>query len=138
MNVLPVDYKTICSAIYVLLMVLSFNTTAYADTQEDDYLKALESEAVELKDFEPPPDAGTNEAGNDAGTLVKAADGMSPKEKEFSDKLESTLPNTYLIYKKLSKGQKGLVVEAYFVNERSMAEASRQIFNIYFKKIKTN
>jgi len=63
---------------------------------------------------------------------------MSPKEKEFSDKLESSLPNTYLIYKKLSKGQKGLVVEAYFVNDRSMAEASRQIFNIYFKKIKTN
>ena len=134
MNVLPIDHKTICAAIYVLLMVFSLNTTVQADAQEDDYLKALESEAGELKDFEPPADSGNNEAGN----LVKAADEVSPKEKEFAEKLASSLPNTYLIYKKLSKGQKGLVVEAYFVNERSMAEASRQIFNIYFKKIKTN
>ena len=134
MNVLPIDHKIICAAIYVLLMVFSLNTTVHADAQEDDYLKALESEAVELKDFEPSADSKNDEAGN----LAKVADEMSSKEKEFSDKLKSSLPNTYLIYKKLSKGQKGLVVEAYFVNERSMAEASRQIFNIYFKKIKTN
>ena len=134
MNVLPIDHKTICAAIYVILIAFSLNITAYADAQEDDYLKALESEAGELKDFEAPADSKNNEAGN----LAKVADEISPKEKEFSDKLASSLPNTYLIYKKLSKGQKGLVVEAYFVNERSMAEASRQIFNIYFKKIKAN
>ena len=133
MNVLPIDHKIICAAIYVLFMVFSLNATVQADAQ-DDYINALESEAGELKDFEPPADSGNNEAGN----LVKAADEVSPKEKEFAEKLASSLPNTYLIYKKLSKGQKGLVVEAYFVNERSMAEASRQIFNIYFKKIKTN
>jgi len=136
MNVLPIDHKTICAGIYIILMILSVSVTAQANSQEDEYLRAIESEAVELKDFEPPPDA--TEAANAAQSSVKDVNEVSPKEKEFSDRLKSALPNTYLIYQKLSKVQKGLVVESYFVNDRSMAEASRQIFNIYFKKIKTN
>ena len=135
MNVLPIDHKTICAVIYAILMALSLNSAAYADAQEDDYLKALESEAGDLKDFEPPAEVANGDAD---GNVTKAVDEVSPKEKEFAETLKAALPNTFLIYKKLSKGQKGLVVEAYFVNDRSMAEASRQIFNIYFKKIKTN
>ncbi|MCW8910637.1 MAG: hypothetical protein OQK76_08475 [Gammaproteobacteria bacterium] len=137
MNVLPIDHKIICAGIHIILMMLSLSITAHAN-QQDDYLRALETEASELKDFKPPPDAMNTEAADIAENTVKAIDDMSPKEKEFSDRLKSTLPNTYLIYQKLSKSQKGLVVESYFVNDRSMAEASRQIFNIYFKKIKTN
>ena len=135
MSVLPIDYKTICAGVYVILMMFNFNMTVHADAQEDDYLKALESEAGELKDFDITADSTSNEIANSA---AKTADEISPKENEFSDALKSALPNTFLIYQKLSKAQKGLVVEAYFVNDRSMAEASRQIFNIYFKRIKAD
>lgn len=99
----------------------------YAD-QEEDYMKALEAEAMELQNFESPPD------GNSDATAPTSE--VSPRENEFASALKAALPNTYLVYQKLSPVQKGLVVEAYFVNNRSMAEASRQIFNIYFKKIK--
>lgn len=133
MKVLLIDHKMFCAGISIVFILLNFSLPVQANSEEDAYLRELESEAGELKDFEPTADSTTHNS-----DTAQAAEGVSPKEQEFSDRLKSSLPNTFLIYEKLSKSQKGLVIESYYVNEKSMAEASRQIFNIYFKKIKTN
>lgn len=129
MSLTLIDRKRYCVGIFVVFLATSFSTTASANAQEDAYLKALESEAEEL-------DASVVSTSTNTSTESTASDknALSAREKEFSDKLKGMLPNTHLIYEKLTSTQKGLVVEAYFVNDKSMAEASKQIFNIYFNK----
>ena len=126
MRVLKNTINNIFRFVLVLLTVgLSFHVCA----QNDSYMQELNAEADELDTFD--PEAETNQ--ESALEKQENSDAALARKKEFEQALKAELKNTYTVYRMLSPQEKATVVEIYFVNDKKIAVASRQIFNFYFK-----
>ena len=88
---------------------------------DDDYLKALESEADDTGSLTIKP-----------GNNPNAASSNSKAKENFEKLLEFELPSTYKFYTKLNPNDQNKVVRHYS-KEKKMSAASKLIFDLYFE-----
>ncbi|WP_455212210.1 hypothetical protein [Kaarinaea lacus] len=94
---------------------------------DDDYLKALESEA---------DDTGSLTTKQTNNSQAASSNSGNNKAKEnFEKLLEFELPSTYKFYKKLNPNDQSKVVRLYG-KEKKMSSASKLIFDLYFESNK--
>jgi hypothetical protein len=113
--------------IFCVLLVWALFVTIPAFAADDDYLKALESEADDTGSLTQNP---PNNPQNAASQGVK----KSAKE-NFEKLLEFELPSTYKFYTKLTQADQYKVVKHYN-KEKKMSAASKLIFDLYFESNK--
>jgi hypothetical protein len=113
--------------IFCALIVSVLFAGSPAIAAEDDYLKALESEA---------DDTGTliTKPSNNPQTGTAGAENNKVKE-NFEKHLEFELPSTYKFYTKLNPNDQNKVVRHY-IEENKMSAASKLIFDLYFESNK--
>lgn len=108
-------------------MVWALLAVAPAMAVDDDYLKALESEADDTGSVT------TNSANNPQGSNSNSKNNKA--KENFEKLLEFELPSTYKFYTKLNPNDQGKVVRLYG-KEKKMSAASKLIFDLYFKNNK--
>jgi hypothetical protein len=94
---------------------------------DDDYLKALESEADDTGSL-------TTQQNNNPNPGKSNGVTNSAKEK-FEKLLEFELPSTYKFYSKLNAEDQSKVIKRYN-KEKKMSAASKLIFDLYFDRNK--
>jgi len=113
--------------IFRTLVVCALFVALPAIAVDDDYLKALESEA---------DDTGTvnqNPTRNSQSGTTKS--GKNNAKEDFEKLLEFELPSTYKFYTKLNPTDQNKVVRHYN-QEKKMSSASKLIFDLYFESNK--
>jgi len=120
-----------------LLLISSWNAGLYA--AEIDFLKELDAEADEIISKKASPVAGSSSNNSSATQVNPSAEPALTEEQkknknEFESALRNQLPGTYKLYMRLNHEQRLVVVETYITNDRKMAVATRQLFNMYFNE----
>jgi hypothetical protein len=97
---------------------------------DDDYLKALESEADNTGSLttKQTSNPGPGKSANSGGVKNSA-------KKNFEQRLEFELPSTYKFYTKLNAEDQAKVIKRYN-KEKKMSAASKIIFDLYFERNK--
>ena len=93
---------------------------------DDDYLKALESEADDTGSLTTNPVNNPNPGNSNSNSKAK---------ENFEKLLEFELPSTYKFYTKLNANDQNKVVNHYS-KEKKMSAASKLIFDLYFESNK--
>lgn len=106
---------------------------------EVDFLKELEAEAEQISQDHPEPAPVTKGTSNtttivNPSAQIQLTEAQQKNQKEFEEALKHQLPGTYKLYMRLSGEQRLVVVEAYITNDKKMAMATRQLFNLYFNE----
>jgi hypothetical protein len=123
-------FKSHKRLLYALVVCALFTVPAIA--ADDDYLKALESEADDTGSLTQKP-TNTQNATSPSSQDVK---GVKNSAKEnFEKLLEFELPSTYKFYTKLTPVDQNKVVRHYN-QEKKMSTASKLIFDLYFESNK--
>ncbi len=113
--------------IFCALMMWAWFAVLPAMAADDDYLKALESEA---------DDTGSLTTKQTNNSQAASSNSGNNKAKEnFEKLLEFELPSTYKFYKKLNPNDQSKVVRLYG-KEKKMSSASKLIFDLYFESNK--
>ena len=124
-NLTSRSYKRIFCALIVWVLSIGLPATA----ADDDYLKALESEADDTGSL-------TTDSTGDPQSGATSNNGANNKDKEnFEQHLEFELPSTYKFYKKLNPNDQNKVVKHYS-KDKKMSAASKLIFDLYFESNK--
>lgn len=134
-----VNLRHITATAVTCLLLTMFNSNAFAE--DDDYLKALEEEAINSanvgnsnsskskrnKNISKPKSVKSN----NRKKVVKS--GSSDQRKKFEQLLQFELPSTYKFYSKLNEDKKNTVYKAY-KRSNKLSTASKKIFDLYFKQ----
>ena len=117
--------KRILYAVPILAITLWVLFTGLpAIAADDDYLKALESEADDTGSLNTKP---TNNP-----TPAKSGGVKNNDRENFEKLLEFELPSTYKFYTKLNAENQAKVIKRYN-REKKMSAASKMIFDLYFQ-----
>ena len=120
------------SRIFPILIIWALFAGCPAAAVDDDYLKALESEADDTGSMAKKPLNSSPTTANPAG----ANSGVNNNEKESFEKLlEFELPSTYKFYTKLNAQDQAKVI-THYNQEKKMSAASKIIFDLYFQRNK--
>lgn len=90
---------------------------------DDDYLKALETEANNTASMANKPSPKPR--------VLKASGLSNSARKNFENLLQFELPSTYTFYSKLTSEQQVSVIKHY-IQEQKISSASKLIFDLYF------
>ena len=128
-SILTVQNKFLDRFVCLVLasILVTAGSLAFAAQDENDYLKALESEAADTGTL--PEPLNTQSA--------KTRSGNNPAKANFEKLLKFELPATYKFYTKLASGDQDKVLEIYN-QEKKMSAASKLIFDLYFDSTKKN
>jgi hypothetical protein len=95
---------------------------------DDDYLKALESEADDTGTLTTKQNTNPGKSANPGGV-------KNSTKKNFEQLLEFELPSTYKFYTKLNAEDQAKVIKRYN-KEKKLSAASKIIFDLYFARNK--
>ncbi|MCW8955265.1 MAG: hypothetical protein OQL09_00150 [Gammaproteobacteria bacterium] len=113
--------KTIIAA--CLLALLPLTQIAHAG----DYLSELEAEADTISDN------NISSQKTQPTEDLKLSELQIAQLEEFEATLQRELPSTYKLYIRLPPGKRLIIVENYFLNNKQMTSATKQLFNLYFE-----
>jgi hypothetical protein len=115
--------------LFCSLVVCALFAAVPAIAADDDYLKALESEADDTGSL-------TQNPANNPQNAAPPSQGVKNSVKEnFEKLLEFELPSTYKFYTKLTPADQNKVVRHYN-KEKKLSAASKLIFDLYFESNK--
>lgn len=114
--------------VFYALMVLVWFAAQSAIAAEDDYLKALESEADNTGSL-------ITKKQTTVSPAVNSSRVTSAAKENFEKLLEFELPSTYKFYTKLNPKDQIKVVTRYD-QEKKLSAASKLIFDLYFENNK--
>ena len=123
-SLIPTPIATILNRMFCALLIWLLFTGLPAIAAEDDYLRALESEADNTSSL-------TKKQSNNP-TAAKSSAAKSNGKENFEKLLEFELPSTYKFYTKLNPDDQIKVIKRYD-QEKKMSAASKLIFDLYFQ-----
>lgn len=119
------NHKPRCHALILCWLITA---GAPVSAAQDDYLKALESEARST--------GSLTKKQNRAANTAKPSGASSKLKTDFEQLLEFELPSTFKFYSKLNSTDQIKVVQLY-TQEKKMSAASKLIFDLYFDSHKS-
>lgn len=108
----------------ILLFLVSSHSQL---SMANDYLSELEAEAQSIQE-----NKGNNQGSNMYASL-KLDNNQQAQITEFESTLKEGLPSTYKLFTRLSPQKRMVVVESYFLNNKQLSAATKQLFNLYFE-----
>ncbi|KPJ94530.1 MAG: hypothetical protein AMJ53_05065 [Gammaproteobacteria bacterium SG8_11] len=124
---IPTAFSKNLIRMFYALLIWALMTALPVFAAEEDYLKALESEADNTSSL--------NQKQSNNPTAAKSGGVKNSVKEDFEKLLEFELPSTYKFYTKLKTDDQIKVVKLYS-REKKMSAASKLIFDLYFENNK--